>query len=84
MLPNKTKFLRLEHPTKGEFAYQVGKSEWMDLKTPPDIHFLLINNPTDEQRDKFFEERGGWTMSASGTTAFISPRARRPQNRIHN
>lgn len=84
VLPNKTKFLRLEHPTKGEFAYQVGKFDWMDSKTPPDIHFLLINNPTDEQRDRFFEERGGWTMSASGTTAFISPRARRPQNRIHN
>ncbi|MDZ7600380.1 MAG: recombinase family protein [Hoeflea sp.] len=71
ILKSDSKFLRILNPKNGDFAYQVRITMSPSGKSSAHPMFLLVRNPTDEQRDAFFRGLGGWVIKSEGETTFI-------------
>lgn len=75
VLKMESKALRVINPIEGAFAWQIDAVP--KYRDGPDVRllFLLVNRPTDEQRDAFFDEKGGSVVSPEGMVNFMSPHA---------
>jgi DNA invertase Pin-like site-specific DNA recombinase len=64
---------RVINPTEGAFAYRLEVGARAVGAPPPLLLFLLIKNPTDDERDAFYGGRGGWVITPETMTSFPAP-----------
>lgn len=61
---------RVAGPTEGAFAYQLDLRPRVVDGLPPRLLFLLVKNPTEEERDIFYDGRGGQMITPDGPKSF--------------
>jgi DNA invertase Pin-like site-specific DNA recombinase len=63
---------KVVNPTEGSFAYQLDIGSQQEGTPPPRLLFLLVKNPSESERDSFYQGRGGMMITAKEMVSFVA------------
>ncbi len=64
---------RVRNPTEGAFAFQLDIGRRTAESPPPRLVFLLVKNPSEKERESFYQCRGGQMITPDEMKGFPAP-----------